>query len=33
MLSALAMADCLLIRPPNAPAEAAGAVCRIIRLG
>ena len=32
MLSTLAAADCLLIRPPNAPAAAAGAPCRIVRL-
>ncbi len=32
MLSTLAAADCLLIRPPNAPAGHAGEPCRIIRL-
>lgn len=32
MLSTLAEADCLLIRPVNAPAEAAGSPCRILRL-
>lgn len=32
MLSTLALADCLLIRPPNAPAGRAGDPCRIIRL-
>jgi molybdopterin molybdotransferase len=32
MLSALAAADCLLIRPANAPAARAGAPCRVIRL-
>jgi molybdopterin molybdotransferase len=31
-LSVLASADCLVIRPPNAPAAAAGSPCRIIRL-
>ncbi len=31
-LSALARATCLLVRAPNAPAETAGAPCRIIRL-
>jgi len=31
MLSILGAADCLLIRPPHAPAAAAGAPCRIIR--
>lgn len=33
MLAALAAADCLIVRPPNAPAESAEALCRIIRLG
>jgi molybdopterin molybdotransferase len=32
MLASLARADCLLIRPPNAPTLAKGSVCRIIRL-
>ena len=32
MLSVLAEADCLLVRPPNAPAEKAGAPCKIVRL-
>ena len=32
MLAVLAEADCLLIRPPLAPAAAAGEACRIIRL-
>jgi molybdopterin molybdotransferase len=32
MLTVLAAADCLLIRPPNAPAAAKGSPCRIIRL-
>jgi len=32
MLSTLAEADCLLIRPVNAPAEAEGAPCRILKL-
>ncbi len=32
MLSALAAADCLLVRPANAPAAQAGDGCRIIRL-
>jgi molybdopterin molybdotransferase len=32
MLSTLAEADCLLIRPPGAPPAKAGAPCRIIRL-
>jgi molybdopterin molybdotransferase len=32
MLSTLATADCLLIRPPHAPAATAGDGCRIIRL-
>ncbi len=32
MLATLAAADCLLIRPPNAPAARAGESCRIIRL-
>lgn len=32
MLSTLAAADCLLIRPPHAPAGRAGAPCRILRL-
>jgi len=32
MLSTLAAADCLLIRPPHAPAAAEGAPCRILRL-
>ena len=33
MLRVLAAAECLLIRGPNATADAAGAPCRIIRLG
>jgi molybdopterin molybdotransferase len=32
MLSTLAAADCLLVRPPHAPAAAPGDPCRIIRL-
>jgi molybdopterin molybdotransferase len=32
MLSALARAGCLIVRPPNAPAARAGEPCRIIRL-
>ncbi len=32
LLKALSDADCLVIRPPHAPAAAAGAPCRIIRL-
>jgi molybdopterin molybdotransferase len=32
-LSVFAKADCLIIRPPNAPAAKAGDACRIIRLG
>ena len=32
MLSVLATADCLIVRPPNAPAAKAGEACRIIRL-
>jgi len=32
MLSTLGAADCLLIRPPNAPAAKAGDQCRIVRL-
>jgi molybdopterin molybdotransferase len=32
MLSALAEADCLLVRPPEAPAAPAGSPCQIIRL-
>jgi molybdopterin molybdotransferase len=32
MLSVLAVATCLLIRPPNAPAARTGEACRIIRL-
>lgn len=32
MLSTLAGADCLLVRPANAPAAAAGSPCRILRL-
>jgi molybdopterin molybdotransferase len=32
MLSTLAAADCLLIRPPHAPASPAGTPCRILRL-
>ncbi len=32
MLSTLGAADCLLIRPPNAPAAKAGDRCRIVRL-
>ncbi len=32
MLSTLAAADCLLIRPPHAPAAPAGVPCRILRL-
>ena len=32
MLSALASADCLLIRPPNAPAAKTGDPCRVLRL-
>ena len=32
MLSALAAADCLLVRAPHAPAAKAGDSCRIIRL-
>jgi molybdopterin molybdotransferase len=31
-LAILSAADCLLVRPPNAPAGTAGDVCRIIRL-
>jgi molybdopterin molybdotransferase len=31
-LAILAAADCLLIRPANAPAAAAGSACRILRL-
>jgi molybdopterin molybdotransferase len=31
-LAVLAAADCLLVRPPNAPAANAGDPCRIIRL-
>lgn len=33
MLSSFAAADCLIVRPPNAPALAAGAGCRIVLLG
>ena len=33
MLKALSDADCLIVRPPHAPAAEAGAPCRIIRLG
>jgi molybdopterin molybdotransferase len=33
MLSVLATADCLIVRPPNAAAAKAGEACRIIRLG
>ena len=33
MLSVLAAADCLLVRPPHAPPARAGSPCRIIRLG
>ncbi|HZP21324.1 MAG TPA: gephyrin-like molybdotransferase Glp [Bauldia sp.] len=32
VLSVLAAADCLIVRPPNAPAAPAGAPCRIVRL-
>ena len=32
MLSVLGRAEALLVRAPNAPAEPAGAPCRIIRL-
>jgi len=32
MLSVLAMAACLIVRPPHAPAAEAGEACRIIRL-
>ncbi len=32
MLRTLAAADCLIVRPPNAPAAKAGQSCRIIRL-
>jgi molybdopterin molybdotransferase len=32
MLSVIAMAACLIVRPPHAPAAGAGEVCRIIRL-
>jgi molybdopterin molybdotransferase len=32
MLGVLAAADCLLVRPANAPAGRAGAACRIVRL-
>jgi len=32
-LSVLARADCLIVRPPHAPAASAGDACRIIRLG
>ena len=32
MLSVLATADCLIVRPPHAPAAKAGDACRIIRL-
>lgn len=32
MLSVLAMAACLIVRPPHAPAAEAGELCRIIRL-
>jgi molybdopterin molybdotransferase len=32
MLSTLAAADCLLIRPPHAPPGRAGDPCRILRL-
>lgn len=32
MLRALSDADCLIVRPPHAPAAAAGALCRVIRL-
>ena len=32
MLSTFAAADCLLIRPPHAPAARAGQLCRILRL-
>lgn len=32
MLSTLGAADCLLIRPPNAPVAKAGDRCRIVRL-
>lgn len=32
-LSVLARADCLIVRPPQAPAASAGDTCRIIRLG
>ncbi len=32
MLKALSEADCLIIRPPHAPAASAGTACRIIRL-
>ena len=33
MLSVLARAGCLIIRPPHAPAAVAGSACRIVRLG
>jgi molybdopterin molybdotransferase len=32
MLSVLVKADCLIIRPPNAPAAKSGDPCTIIRL-
>ena len=32
LLKALSDADCLIVRPPHAPAAAAGEPCRIIRL-
>jgi molybdopterin molybdotransferase len=32
MLRLLMQADCLLVRPPNAPAASAGSPCRIVRL-
>jgi molybdopterin molybdotransferase len=32
MLSVLAAANCLIVRPPLAPAARAGEACRIIRL-
>ena len=32
LMATLARADCLVIRPPEAPAAAAGGRCRIIRL-
>ena len=32
MLATLAKSDCLIIRPPHAPAAPAGSPCRILRL-